>query len=253
MTISTAIAAIISQADALSDTSTAEDLVYLAKSLQAVSDTTQVSTEAVQAVVDRVNALSASSTAEDLIYLAKSVEALQNPIILSDITTEGNLQYNRVLTEGNTQDLRVTDEGGTQYNRVLTEGNTQTLRTTEEGDAQDLRVTDEGDTQVSRVTAEGDLQINRVILGWTSLSASSTLQNNYKYAVDFTNGPLTLTLPAASDADDYIELYRSAGVAEDSIIARNGNTIMASAEDLTIDVEITSLHLIYNGSDWRIL
>jgi YD repeat-containing protein len=107
LTVEDAITAIVTQADALAGTSTAEDLVYLAKSLQAVSDTRQASDAAVQAVVDRANALSAGATSEDLIYLAKAVEALSVGSAMADITAEGNTQVSNVVASGDQQAARV--------------------------------------------------------------------------------------------------------------------------------------------------
>jgi len=88
---------------------------------------------------------------------------------------------------------------------------------------------------------------------WASISTSQTLEGNVSYAVDFTGGPLTLTLPTGVIKNDFVKLYKDDGEITDSIVARNGNTIMGLAEDLTIDFEATSLHLVYNGSDWRIV
>ncbi len=88
---------------------------------------------------------------------------------------------------------------------------------------------------------------------WLEISASGTLAAKNSYAVDFTAGPLTLTLPATPDRHDFVKFYRSVGSSIDSVVARNGQTIMAIAENLDIDSEITSVHLVFNGSDWRII
>ena len=88
---------------------------------------------------------------------------------------------------------------------------------------------------------------------WTPISTSQTLDANTYYAVDFTGGPLTLTLPAAPDANDFMQFYTSAGDATDSIIARNGSTIMGLAEDLALDYDAKALHLVCNGTDWRVV
>ena len=88
---------------------------------------------------------------------------------------------------------------------------------------------------------------------WTPISTSQTLDANTYYAVDFTGGPLTLTLPATPDANDFIQFYTSAGDATDSVIARNGSTIMGLAEDLTINYDAKALHLVFNGTTWRVV
>ena len=91
------------------------------------------------------------------------------------------------------------------------------------------------------------------LVNWLPVSTSATLVVRNKYAVDFTAGPLTLTLPSAPSEHDYVEIYTSAGVSTASVVARNGQTIMGLAEDLTINYDAKSLQLVYNGSDWRIV
>ena len=91
------------------------------------------------------------------------------------------------------------------------------------------------------------------ITSWQPISAGTTLAVNRHYAVDFSAGAMTLTLPAAPVNNDMVHLYRSAGTAVGSTIARNGKTIMGLAENLTLDAETTNLTLIFNGSTWRIM
>ncbi len=94
--------------------------------------------------------------------------------------------------------------------------------------------------------------ISGTFSAWTPISTSSTIKANTKYSVDFGVSPLTLTLPLTPAVNDFVEFYKSAGASLDSIIARNGETIMGLTEDLTIDTEVNSLKLIYNGTDWRL-
>lgn len=89
------------------------------------------------------------------------------------------------------------------------------------------------------------------VQGWAAISTSTVLEKNARYAVTF-GSALNLTLPAAPLNNDSVWIYRSGGDATGSTIIRNGNTIMGVAEDMTIDSNITSLTLIFNGSDWRI-
>lgn len=178
LTVEDAITAIVTQADALAGTSTAEDLVYLAKSLQAVSDTRQASDATVQAVVDRANALSAGATSEDLIYLAKAVEALSTASVIADVTAEGNTQVARVTAEGGTQDARVLNRGDIQDARVAAEGNTQYQR-----------VVDEGSTQVNRVATTMEATIaaggfTRYDLASVSTTTTLDLASANEFTVD---------------------------------------------------------------------
>jgi len=88
---------------------------------------------------------------------------------------------------------------------------------------------------------------------WSPISSTQTLTKNRNYAVDFTTGPLTLTLPASPATNDFIQFYTSAAEATDSVIARNGSTIMGLSEDLTINYDAKALHLVFNGTTWRIV
>ena len=105
---------------------------------------------------------------------------------------------------------------------------------------------------MSRVIADG-LSVAGRILPWLAVSTSITLAAGYYYAVDFGSSDLTLTLPASPGANDFVQLYKSAGTSKGAIIARNGQTIMGVAENLNIDTEATGLYMVYNGTDWRIV
>ena len=109
------------------------------------------------------------------------------------------------------------------------------------------------DVTTSEPGVSGDWAAINASTFWTPISTSQTLDARRYYAVDFTAGPLTLTLPATPQENDFIQWYKSAGESIDSVVARNGETIMGLAEDLTIDIEATALHLVYNGTDWRVV
>jgi len=91
------------------------------------------------------------------------------------------------------------------------------------------------------------------LTAWTTISTSQVLGLREQYAVEFTSGPLTLTLPATPSANDYVQFYKKAGFSKGSTIARNGKTIMGLSENLTINTEATALYLVYSGNDWRIV
>jgi len=109
------------------------------------------------------------------------------------------------------------------------------------------------DVTASEPGVSGDWALTVLGPNWQAISTSITLAANAYYAVDFGSSALTLTLPASPSANDFMQLYKSAGVSEGAIIARNGETIMGLAENLNINVEITALYLVYNGTDWRIV
>ena len=98
----------------------------------------------------------------------------------------------------------------------------------------------------------GPLEQSMVKDEWENIDSLEELSRNTRYAVTFSSNGV-LTLPLNPLTNDFVEIYRSSGDSTGSIIARNGHTIMGLAEDLELDYNITSLHLVYNGSDWRIV
>jgi hypothetical protein len=80
-----------------------------------------------------------------------------------------------------------------------------------------------------------------------------TAGNNY--AVDTDAGAFTVTLPASPTTADTIRITDKEGnaAANNITIARNGNTIDETADDLIIDIDFASLDLRYDGSDWEII
>ena len=76
------------------------------------------------------------------------------------------------------------------------------------------------------------------------ISTSSLASKNTLYVL---KGDLTLTLPSSPDAGDSIKISNLSGVAT-CIIARNGNNIMATAADLTLDNAVASFELVYTDA-----
>ena len=75
-----------------------------------------------------------------------------------------------------------------------------------------------------------------------------------RYGVNTTSGAVTATLPAAPSAGDAV-FFADAGGAYSTnnlTVARNGNTIMGSASDLTVSTNNESFGLFYNGTTWRL-
>ena len=76
------------------------------------------------------------------------------------------------------------------------------------------------------------------------ISTSSLASKNTLYVL---KADLTLTLPSSPDAGDSIKISNLSGVAT-CIIARNGNNIMATAADLTLDNAVASFELVYTDA-----
>lgn len=86
---------------------------------------------------------------------------------------------------------------------------------------------------------------------WVWQATTTALPKNTPSKVDFSS-PRTLTLPASPAENDYVAILRTAGTTVGSTIARNGQTIMGVAENMTLDVNVSYLRLDYVNSSWRI-
>jgi hypothetical protein len=75
-----------------------------------------------------------------------------------------------------------------------------------------------------------------------------------RYAVDTSGNVVTATLPATPSTGDAIFFADGGGAfgTNNLTIARNGNTIMALTQDMTISNNNSSTGLLYTGSTWRI-
>jgi len=76
------------------------------------------------------------------------------------------------------------------------------------------------------------------------VSSNTTAVKNTLYVL---TANVTLTLPASPTNGDSIKVSNRSGVAT-CVIARNGENIMGSATDLTIDKLNSGFELIYAGS-----
>lgn len=73
---------------------------------------------AADAIINRAEAAAADATAEDLVYLAKTIEAVGPSSSVNFINATSEMQNSRLLTTGGQQDSRVIAEGDTQVARV---------------------------------------------------------------------------------------------------------------------------------------
>ena len=78
-------------------------------------------------------------------------------------------------------------------------------------------------------------------------SVISTSTNASKNTLYVLKADLTLTLPSTPAAGDSIKISNLSGVAT-CIVARNGNNIMATATDLTLDNAVASFELVYTDA-----
>jgi len=86
---------------------------------------------------------------------------------------------------------------------------------------------------------------------FTWIATTTALTANAANKVSFAS-PRTLTLPGTPAENEYVIILRTAGSMLGSVIARNGQTIMGVAENMTIDSNLAYLRLDYVDSSWRI-
>ena len=65
---------------------------------------------------------------------------------------------------------------------------------------------------------------------------------------------MTINLPSAVNLGDTVRFVDYAGTWQSNplIVARNGNTIMGLAEDMTADIARGAFTLVYSGNTWRL-
>lgn len=82
----------------------------------------------------------------------------------------------------------------------------------------------------------------------TSTSTDKTLADRERCTV--TAAGQTITLPASPVTGAAVVIL--VGDFDDTVIARNGSTIMGLSENLTVDVPNVGVTLVFNGTTWRI-
>jgi hypothetical protein len=83
------------------------------------------------------------------------------------------------------------------------------------------------------------------------VNISSNYQASTKQSIicNSTAGGFTVTLPIAPAINDYIDIYDAQGTFQTNnvILARNGEKINGLTEDLTLDINVSHLRMLFNG------
>lgn len=99
-----------------------------------------------------------------------------------------------------------------------------------------------GLTLTGTVTTSGNLTLGGTFrLNTSTITTSTAASANTVYVI---TANLTLTLPASPTAGDVVGVVNMSGVTTVTV-ARNGNNIMALAQDLTVDLNNTGFNLMY--------
>ena len=119
MTIQTSIDALLVRIQENAEGSSSEDLIYLAKALQAVAGPQNVvAAEAIDALLSTISELAPTATSEDAVYLGKALQAISAPSTVADIVATGDQQVARVSADIFTNELRNVTMSYDEFGRV---------------------------------------------------------------------------------------------------------------------------------------
>ena len=87
---------------------------------------------------------------------------------------------------------------------------------------------------------------------WTSVSSSQSITSGNRYWVDTTSNTITLTLPGSPTAGDFVQIIDIASNAatRNITVARNGNKIMNTSENLVMNINGSAVRLVYTGASF---
>ncbi len=87
---------------------------------------------------------------------------------------------------------------------------------------------------------------------WTSVSSSQSITAGNRYWVDTTSNTITLTLPGSPTAGDFVQIIDIASNAatRNITVARNGNKIMNTTENLVMNINGSAVRLVYTGASF---
>jgi hypothetical protein len=105
-----------------------------------------------------------------------------------------------------------------------------------------------GATGSVTVSASGGAGFSAKTTTYTAVSGDNILANT-------SGGSWTLTLPATPTTGNTVQVMDSNGTFDTYplTVARNGQTIMGAAEDMTLSLEGVATTFVYNGSTWRVI
>lgn len=198
----------------------------------ASTSATSASTSATQAQTSATQAATSASNAEDA-WDSFDDRYLGSKASDPTVDNDGNTLLTGALYWNSTDDeMRVYT--GSAWNRVYLNA----------GDA--LQGANNLSDVASATTSRNNLDAEQA-WNYTNTATSKTLTVKEKCLV--TAATQTITLPASPSEDDVVGIIVENFT--DTVVARNGSTIMEVAEDLTIDKEYVSLDLVYQDGSWR--
>lgn len=109
---------------------------------------------------------------------------------------------------------------------------------------------------MGRLVSTGVKPVAYVKLPNVDITTNTQADSNKSYWIDTTGGGISLTLPPSPVKGDIVRIYDIANNfgTDNLTVARNGNPIMETAEDLTVNTDGAAFELVfYDGTyGWRI-
>lgn len=102
--------------------------------------------------------------------------------------------------------------------------------------------------QITALQAQGGL------VDWTPVTANMVASNHGRLAVNTSAAAVTVTLPANPTSGQWVEFIDGGGAfaTNNLTVARNGQTIMGLAEDMTVSTNGQTFGMMFNGTTWRV-
>lgn len=99
--------------------------------------------------------------------------------------------------------------------------------------------------------ATGPTGATGILTPWQVLTSNTQLTSGAQYIANTAGGSFTVTLPASPSLGNSVVITDGSNWGSNNLtVARNGSTIEYSATDLTVDVGLTTLFLVYSGATW---
>ena len=88
---------------------------------------------------------------------------------------------------------------------------------------------------------------------WFIVTSNYTAANLDRIIANTTAGSFAITLPAAPETGDYIQITDGASFLTHNLtIVRNGNAIEGYTQDVLIDINSTTVEILYDGTQWQL-
>lgn len=217
----------------------------------------------IDTIKSKINALSSTTlNAEQILYVSKSLLTLSEALGIDDVVSA---TANAITQIDNAGAATITLVSGTANGQAVSDLSDQYTVLQATYDNINPRVTSlEGviTNQESNIATASALAASAGYNPWEILTASKLLVNRDRVFVDTPEGAggtdgLTLTLPAGPSTGFVIEIVDISGTASTNFftVARNGERINGSEEDLVFNVNDKRIKLVYSDAThgWRVM